>query len=111
MSSQYPSQLLNENGQIKPEIWVTYSTHFGIVSMLVRFSVISITTTRAKKLLCSTENSSAQRKSEEKNLSENPAAYCDLRKYKVYWKQATYVAMDWTIPVNHRKIPGGATDH
>lgn len=79
--------------------------------MLLSLSVVSISMKRAKKLLCSTENSSALRKSEEKTLSENSAAHCDLRKYKEYQKQATDVVMDWTIPVNHRKTPGGGTDH
>lgn len=79
--------------------------------MLLCFSDISMAMKIAQKLPCRTENSSTVRKTEEKSLSETQAAYCDVREYTKYWKQATDVAMDWTILVNHRKIPGGGTDH
>lgn len=79
--------------------------------MLLSFRDISMAMKRAQKLPCRTENTSSVRKSEEKSLSETQAAYCDVREHAEYRKQATDVAMDWTIPVNHRKIPGGGTDH
>lgn len=69
-------------------------THFYTVSMLLGFSDISMAMKRAEKLPFRIENSSTGKKSEEKSLSETQAAYCDVREYIEYRKQAAEVAVD-----------------